>query len=469
MHNHKIFRLLSIPLFCFALFASCNQKYKSDNFTAFFGGEVTNPQNRYVLFLKDNEVIDTLPLDRNNRFYKKFDSLTPGLYTFKHEPEYQYVYFDKNDSIMVRMNSADFDESVIFCGRGGEKNNFLMEMYLQNDADRSKMFSVFDYNVAKFTHYIDSAYAKRKNFYQTKKEKIQWNDEFDFYAQAALTFPYYTRKEIYPVVHELRTGEKISEKLPADFYNFRKEIDFNNQLLTHYSPFVKYLTYLLNNLALEKTALEFSARKANSLEMNIAKLNIADTLFTNPSIKNTVLDNIAFAYLLEDQEIENNKKFLERYSQLSTDKSNKNEISKIGNAIKNLKPGNSLPELELINPEGEIVKSSEILTQKTVIFFWTENAESHLVGIHKKAIEFQKRFPQYQFIGINVDDNQAKWKNEMAKYHLQNIREYRIKDFESLREKWVITKIQRAIITDDNGKIKDAFVNLFDVNFEKLL
>jgi hypothetical protein len=33
---------------------------------------------------------------------------------------------------MVRVNSRDFDESIVFCGRGEEKNNFLMEIYLKN-------------------------------------------------------------------------------------------------------------------------------------------------------------------------------------------------------------------------------------------------------------------------------------------------------------------------------------------------
>jgi hypothetical protein len=77
-----------------------------------------------------------LRLDKTIGFYAKFDSLLPGLYTFKHyfEPEYQYVYFDKNDSLMVHINSKDFDESIVFCGRGDEKNNFLMELYLKNEA-----------------------------------------------------------------------------------------------------------------------------------------------------------------------------------------------------------------------------------------------------------------------------------------------------------------------------------------------
>ena len=45
---------------------------------------------------------------------------------------------------MVHINSKNFDESVIFCGRGHEKNNFLMELYLKNETDKNTIFDVFD-------------------------------------------------------------------------------------------------------------------------------------------------------------------------------------------------------------------------------------------------------------------------------------------------------------------------------------
>ncbi len=464
MHNLKVLKIVLISFLSLLSLCSCEKKFKNDNFTAYFGGEVSNPLNRYVLFLKDNKVIDTIPLDRNNRFFKKFDSLAPGLYTFKHEPEYQYVYFDKNDSIMVRMNSSDFDESVVFCGRGEEKNNFLMEMYLKNEEDRDKMFTVFDYDLNKFTKYIDSAYRSRKSYYNSKKELLKWSDDFDIYALASLDFPYYTKKEIYPVIHEIRTGENVSEKLPKDFYEYRDEIDYNNKGLTNFSPFVKYLTYMLNNMAIEKADPNASPED-KALEMNITKLNIADTLFKNPEIKNAVLDNIAFAYLLEDQHILNNKKFLDRYNELSTDKGNQNEITKIGDAIQMLKDRNPLPNVDLIDLHGETVSSESIIKGKTVVFFWTENAKAHFESAHKKAMELKAKHPGYNFIAINVDDNQSKWKNNLSKYKFDKIEEFRVKDFEELKQKWVITKIHRAIITNADGTINNAFVNLFDVKF----
>lgn len=466
MHNLNVRLLLSLSLLLG--FCSCNKKFKDDNFTAHFGGEVSNPTNRYVLFCKDSEVIDTIPLNDDNTFFKTFDSLAPGLYSFKHEPEYQYVYFDKNDSLMVRINSQDFDESIIFCGRGEEKNNFMMEMYLKNEYDRNKLFEVFDYNIKQFTQNIDSAYKSKEAFYNKKKEEIKWSEDFDKYAKGYLDFFHFSKKEIYPMVHEMRTGENIESSLPNDFYDFRNNIDFNDNAFTHFSPFVRYLSNMMNNIACEKEFTNVSDID-KALEINIKKLKIADTLFKNEEIKNIVLNNIAFTYLLEDQNIINNKKFIEKYHTLSTDKSQHNEILKIGDAIQSLKTGNHLPEVTLIDKNNKTHTVASIITKKTVIFFWTKNLESHMVGVHKKVIELQKKHPDYDFVAICVDENQEKWKAFLNNYKTGNIKEFRADNFEDLREKWVVNKIHRTILTDQNGKIDNAFVSLFDLKFEEHL
>ena len=80
-----------------------------------------------------------------------------------------------------------------------------------------------------------------------------------------------------------------------------------------------------------------------------------------------------------------------------------------------------------------------------------------------------KKNPTYQYIAINMDDNQGEWKKILETHQFGNINEFRANDFEELKEKWVITKLHRVILLDENGKIDNGFVNLFDVKFEKLL
>jgi len=468
MHLPKLNYILLFSTSLMAFLTSCEREFKKDDYTAYFGGEVSNPTSPYVLFCKDSKVIDSVKLDADNRFMMKFDSLTPGLYNFKNEPEYQYVYFDKNDSIMVRINAKDFDNSVVFCGRGDQKNNFLMELYLQNEDDRSKVFDVFDYDIPKFLHNIDSSYQSRRKFYAAKKEDIKWSDDFDVYAKAAVDFHHFSKKEIYPMAHEMRTGEDLYESLPNDYYAYRKSIDYNNAKLAGYAPFVNYLSHMLNNIATIHYHNHYTPVDL-ALRTNVSKLNIADTLIKNEKLKNIILNNIAFTYLLEDQNMVNNQKFLETYHKFSTDKSKKNEILKIGQAIQLLKVDNPLPEVTLVNSKNQLISSNTIPKKKTIIFFWTDNLTSHLVAAHKKALALKKLHPDYQFVAINLDKNQAEWNDVLAKYKFDGITELRANDFEDFKAKWAIMKVHRTIILNQNGTIKNAFTNLFEVDFEKEL
>jgi peroxiredoxin len=447
----------------FSCFTSCKKEFEARDYVAYFGGEVQNPQTNYVLFLKDNAVIDTIFLDKNNRFMHKFDSLAPGLYTFKHEPEYQYVYFDKNDSLMVRMNAIDFDNSIVFCGRGDEKNNFLMEMYLKNEADKATMYDVFDRNVKQFIKNIDSSFAIRKSFYLKRKAEIGWNKPFDAVAKASLDFHHITKKEIYPYAHQFRTGESIRKALPSDYYSHRKEVNFENDDFTNYSPFIKYISMMLTNMAHEKNKGDFDE---NSIENNIEKLNITNSIIKNEKVKNVVLNNVALMYLLEDQNMYNNTQFIERYLQLSTDAQLEKEIRTIYNSVQNLKVGNKLPEIELVDSDNQKVTLSSKINKPTVLYFWTTHAESHLAVAHQKINDLKVKYPNYNFIAINIDDTQPNWNNALKKYKLSVDNELHASDFEIIRNKWVITKVHRIIILNADGTIKNGFANLFDVNFE---
>ena len=463
MKHHYSIQPLLLPILLLLLVSSCKKEFSNDNYVAYFGGEITNPSNRYVLFCKNDEVIDTITLNKDNTFFKKFDSLAPGLYSFKHEPEYQYVYFDKNDSVMVHVNSNEFDESMVFCGRGDEKNNFLMEMYLKNEKDKDNIFHVFDYDFDKFNEVIDSIHKKNEQYYTKKKESVKWSDEFDVFAKASYIYPHYTKKEIYPLIHNMRTGKDVYEKLPQSYYSYRNDIDYNNELLSEYSPFVMYLNHMLNNVSTIKYHNHFSQADLE-LKTNINKLNIADTLINNKVVKNKILNNIAFQYLLEDQNMVNNQEFLKMYHKYSTDNSQKNEINKIGNAIQLLLPGKKLPSVELIDVNGKTIQSDQLITKNTVFFFWTENANSHMINVHKKIMEFKKVYPNYQFIAVNLDKNEN-WKKSLSKYNFKDVKEYRCADFEDIKAKWAITKIYRTIVVNGDQSIKNAFTNIFDVKF----
>ena len=73
MKQMPFYRIYILPLLLLSLLTSCKKDFSGDNYVAYFGGEVANPTKPYVLFFKNNIVIDTLFLKKDNTFFKKFD------------------------------------------------------------------------------------------------------------------------------------------------------------------------------------------------------------------------------------------------------------------------------------------------------------------------------------------------------------------------------------------------------------
>ena len=84
-------------------------------------------------------------------------------------------------------------------------------------------------------------------------------------------------------------------------------------------------------------------------------------------------------------------------------------------------------------------------------------------------MDFAENYPEYQFVSINLDNDQQKWISNLERYNFPGIIEFRGQSFDDIKDKWAITKIHRTIILNDDGTINNAFTNLFDVNFEKYL
>ncbi|WP_158963939.1 hypothetical protein [Myroides fluvii] len=461
---HTSIRYGLLPLI--TLLFSCQKKFEPTDYSAYFSGEIQNPTSNYILFFKDNDLLDTIFLDENNRFEKKFDSLTPGLYIYRINPEFQYVYFDKNDSLHLRLNSRDFDHSIIFSGRGAEKNNFLMNLTVKNLVDESTRYENYDYDVNQFTRFIDSTHAARTTYYLRSKAVIGWDPEFDMYAKTKLDLHFYSQKEIYPIAHYVRTKKDIREQLPVDYYAFRNKIDFNNEKLIRYSSFTKYLAIMLSSIS-DESDLDFDSE--TKFDKNITKLHIVDTLIRNEKVKNTVLDNIALIYLLEDQNLNNNDKFFEAYFKLSTDTTQHREIVKIQNAVQNLKYENRLPKVDLVDIDEKSVDFKKLIHKKTLMFVWTKNGLAHAEASHKRALDLLEKRPDIQVISVCIDGEHQEWKDLIRPYKHPNLIELRCTDFNDMKDKWIITKIQRSIILNKDGSIQEAFVNIFDRNIEKLL
>ncbi len=453
-------------LFVLVLAACNNAEKKSPNVS--FAGEIVNPTNDYVVLFKGDVVIDSAKLDQENRFAFKLDTISDGLYHFNHAPEFQYVYLEKGDSLMIRLNTAggSFDESLVFSGRGEEINNFLLDLFLVNEDEERLIYSkYFGMEPDDFSKRIDSLRREKLEQLAALESDVKISGKAEEIAQASIDYTYYDYMERYPFEHKNRLRDTEIHGLPSNFYAYRRSVDFNNSNFTYLRPYYDFMKSHFDNLTYADCAKDCalgSESIKNELHYNRHKLKLIDSLVIDKELKDNLLRNVAFKYLLKvhDKE-ENNKTFIDEFHRLSGNNKHIKEINALYEAIRNIQPNKEIPNFYVSTVTGDTVSLQSIAKKdKTVFYFWSGSDKNHFEKMAKRVALLSQAKPEYSFVGINIMTDEATWKTLVANRGLDVHRQFRARNFEELTKTLIVYPLNKCIITDD-AKIVDAFSNMY--------
>mgnify|MGYP001040945361 CR=1 FL=1 len=466
-------KLHYIGLLTLITLLGCKSDYNNaESNYAYLGGEIINPNNDFVILSKDDVVIDTIKLDNRNRFIYKITNLNDGLYTFYHGGEVQMVLLEPRDSLIFRLNTLEFDESLVFTGIGDKKNNYLINEFLENELQENKIFKFCQLKPEVYQDRIDSLKVLKLNKLKEFKGKYKSSTLFDKIAQANINYSYYSSKEVYPFVHFGSDKEKILKSLPLNFYDYRKDINYNDKFLKDYQYYNSFLRYSVNNLSL-KNHLYHSNEDAfnwNSICYNMDRLNLIDSLVSNNLLKEELLYHFTSNFVSKSSNTENNNVLLNLYLSKSTDANNKNKMKRFATSLNNLKVGSVFPSTHIIDSDNAIFEINTLLKSPTVISFWSQSYFDHFKESHYKISELKLKYPEVKFIMINIDNNGLKhFKMSLKENRFDFKDEYQFKSPIESVEALAIQPITKTIIVDKYQKIANSNTNIFSVKFEEQL
>ena len=300
------------------LFFSC----KSDN-TTVFSGKILNNTSDSISIYKDNNMIYESVVDVDGFFNIKIDTITSGLYTFYHEPEFQYIIIDENDNLQIRLNTLDFDESLVYTGKGSSKNNFLMDVFLRSENDELEINSKLDLAFDTFKNLVDSLYNKQMNSFKLFKENNILSNSSKEIINTAILYPYISK------FHSYIIRNNIEEEIQKDlFIYYQNEISYDLDALAYFKPYIDFLyLHIYNNVKIKKDY-------ENSLDFNIQRLSYTDKIIKSKLVKSRVLRFHAFGFILQRQDDLKNKTFLKAFFEISKDKKVNEEINNLYNELK---------------------------------------------------------------------------------------------------------------------------------------
>ncbi|HCE55532.1 MAG TPA: hypothetical protein DER05_11290 [Lutibacter sp.] len=434
----------------------------------YFGGQIINPETNYVLLLKDEKVLDTLLLDENNQFLKKISSLQEGLYTFKHGNEFQYIYLAPSDSVLVRLNTWDFDQSLVFSGKGSAKNEFLINLFLQNEKEENMMYQNFDLNEQDFQAKIDSLsndrFAIYNDFFATEGTVPKG---FKKLANIAIYFPLYRLKEIYPIFYKSVYNLEEFPEVSDSFYDFRNELSLNEENLVSFYPYQNYVVSYLYNISYQ---LKESDSIKNDLTVNM--LNAINEHIKAESFKNLLLKRILINdFLKSESACHINEEALQLFLANCTNKEDVELVNNLVNDCKYIPLDEPLQDFEIVSYKNVSATINELIKNKdAVIYFWSAAYMS--VDYLVSRIKFlENKYPHLLFIGINMQTSPQDLDLESS-VKLRNIPNQYLLPKDSDAHKYLSSKYPRTILIDHLGMVKNGFINLdskkLDSELEKL-
>lgn len=437
------------------LIVSCNTNDKVNN-TTYFGGHIINPKSNFVHFMKDDIILDTLFLDNNNRFLGEYESLEEGLYSFYHGNEYQNIYLESTDSLLARLNTWDFDESLVFSGKGSRKNEFLIKLFLQNEEDEKQIHHYFKLAEKDFETKIDSIMQVNINkFKKFSHSESNLSNGYKKIATTAIYFPLYRMKEIYPLYHKKVNNHKEFTALSPEFYKHREHINLNDEDLIAYHPYQNYIINYMFNLG-------YTIKENDSLKKDIT-VNILNSIvdkIKSEKFKNTLLKTIIVSdFQNSESSCSINEAALNVFIANCTNQKAVKYVKNLVNDSQFVEINKPLKNFTIESFENTNLFINDVIKDKhSVIYFWSNKyfSPEYLV---KRIGYLENKFPNVLFIGINIESNPIDVLSNPTLKPLNQEKQF-ILAKESTAKEFLTSHSPRSIVVNDGGFVINGFIPL---------
>lgn len=439
-----------IPLILI-VFVGCNQS--DNNKPTYFGGKIINPKSDFVVLTDNYDFNDTIPLGKNNTFLGSYHNFKEGLYIFHHGNELQYVYMQPSDSLLIRLNTWDFDESLVFSGVNAERNNLLIESFLQYEQDYKNTSKYLSLPQKEFIAKIDSMRAMKReileNYTTRSNDASGFVDIFDI----SLNFPLYAKLEEYALQS---FNKETPEKIDNSYFKYRKNAPINKDSLMFYGPYYRFIIEKIKNDAYQKSG----GVKSDTYTQDL--LYAIDENVALETVKNKMLYNAVIRNFYEEPSSEMKSEAFFTFFKLNTDNEHKKNVQRLINDLKILNKGEKLPSFKLIAADGELKDFSSISKNKNTVVLLKNYEYASDDWVSSRFNYLVKKNPNINFVLVNLCDSSKRFtKNVDVKYQYTIPSESAVCDFTT-------SKFPRMILVDKNGVIQNGYTSLSakDINLE---
>ena len=423
---------------------SCKQEEKPQYVV--LTGTVENNVGETAL-VRGNDFESRVPISETGIFTDTLNIPTNGFYDLYVGRERTGVYLEKGNTLSVKLNAEEFDETLVYSGSLAKENNFMAAKYLWNEQhiNFKEMYTAdeeaFLLKHAQITTALDSLYASQNIKNESFKNLL---DEEDKYSKASIIENYQEAHRYYSADANFKVSDSFLSVLSnidyTDTLAFRKSVAYQSLLETHY-----------NRLAGE------DARKTENGSETISFLKIVDTEMPDGYAKDKLMTGYLQFGLKPDESLE------EAYTIYKNSNPNPESFTALTeryNKLKTITKGNPSPTFNYENHKGGTTSLADLKDKYVYIDVWATWCGPCLREIPSlKAVEEAYHGKQIEFVSISIDveKDYEKWKTMVTEKQLGGIQLMADNNWKSeFAVDYGILGIPRFILIDPQGNIVSA-------------
>jgi thiol-disulfide isomerase/thioredoxin len=134
--------------------------------TVKFSAKIENRNGDTLTIYGPNRFSQAIPINKMGVFEATFD-VKDGLHQFSDGVESSMMYLKNGDDLSMTMDTKEFDESIVYKGKGSEENNFMAQKALK---DEQFELTAFDKDSDEFNTLFEA--KKKADFESLEKGKF---------------------------------------------------------------------------------------------------------------------------------------------------------------------------------------------------------------------------------------------------------------------------------------------------------
>ncbi len=329
------------------------------------------------------------------------------------------LFLEPGDDLRIEGNAAELLETIVFSGRGGQANAFLVACQKELEPRIGERFVAEQSRTLGPTHFsllLDSVVVQKMAFLSDWEQDADFSEVFVHFYESQVLYDKYQKLLSYPLLRQRLDQLEEPPVMPEGYYDFLQSDDiFDASRLN--SP--AYVDFLMQYITHYQQVMGYPSDE----EVSINKLHYDLASEALPGASGEYVQAVYVSRELNYGDLETANAMYEDFMANSREASFKEALSDNYEAIKRLDPGNPAPDFTMTDINGAEISLHDFRGKVVYLDFWASWCGPCMreMPYFRELKERMAGEEDLVFLYISIDTDEQAWRTTVERNQITGV------------------------------------------------